>query len=90
MLDSDGKRLAARYFTPEWPGLEKQLSFEKSLFTKAQAHPAGTFPTTAHATAPFSSSPHHSLMFSFTYAAEIILLDNIIGVQLLFFKACAP
>lgn len=52
MLDSDGKRLAARYFTPEWPGLEKQLSFEKSLFTKAQAHPA----------------------------AEIILLDNIIGV----------
>jgi hypothetical protein len=83
MLDSDGKRLAARYFTPEWPGLEKQLSFEKSLFTKAQAHPAGTFPTTAHSTAPFSCSPHHP------YAAEIILLDNIIGVQLLFFQACA-
>ena len=28
-------------------------------------------------------------MFLFTHAAEIILLDNIIGVPLLFFKACA-
>jgi hypothetical protein len=42
VLDADGKRLAAKYYSFEWPSMEKQLVFEKALFTKAQVNPSGS------------------------------------------------
>jgi hypothetical protein len=34
VLDSDGKRICAKYFTPEFPTAKEQLPFEKNLFAK--------------------------------------------------------
>ncbi|KAK4410497.1 Coatomer subunit zeta-3 [Sesamum angolense] len=36
LLDSEGKRIAVRYFTDEWPTNTGKLAFEKSIFTKTQ------------------------------------------------------
>ncbi|KAL0424981.1 UNVERIFIED_CONTAM: Coatomer subunit zeta-1 [Sesamum radiatum] len=36
LLDSEGKRIAVRYFTDEWPTNTAKLAFEKSIFTKTQ------------------------------------------------------
>jgi len=35
ILDSDGERIAARYFTPQYSTLAAQTSFERSLLNKA-------------------------------------------------------
>lgn len=35
ILDSDGERIAARYFTPQYATLATQTTFERSLFAKA-------------------------------------------------------
>ncbi|KAH7662716.1 Vesicle coat complex COPI zeta subunit protein [Dioscorea alata] len=34
LLDSEGKRVAVKYFSDDWPTLAAKLSFEKSLFAK--------------------------------------------------------
>lgn len=34
LLDSEGKRVAVKYFSDDWPGLSAKLAFEKSIFTK--------------------------------------------------------
>ncbi|XP_039137566.1 coatomer subunit zeta-2-like [Dioscorea cayenensis subsp. rotundata] len=34
LLDSEGKRVAVKYFSDDWPSLAAKLSFEKSLFAK--------------------------------------------------------
>eukprot|EP00898_Chlorokybus_atmophyticus_P002429 jgi/Chlat1/3187/Chrsp22S03459 len=36
LLDSEGKRVAVRYYGSDWPTNASQLSFEKSLFAKTQ------------------------------------------------------
>jgi hypothetical protein len=36
ILDGDGGRICSKYYTPEWPTLEKQLAFEKVLFAKTR------------------------------------------------------
>lgn len=38
VLDQEGGRLCARYFTDDWGPLDKQLAFEKQLHKKAQPH----------------------------------------------------
>ncbi|KAJ3669177.1 hypothetical protein LUZ60_011127 [Juncus effusus] len=36
ILDSEGKRVAIKYYTDDWPSLSSKLAFEKSVFTKTQ------------------------------------------------------
>ena len=36
VLDSEGKRVAVKYFSDDWPTLNAKLAFEKSVFTKTQ------------------------------------------------------
>ncbi|OMO84519.1 hypothetical protein CCACVL1_10787 [Corchorus capsularis] len=35
ILDSEGKRVAVKYYSDEWPTNSSRLAFEKSLFTKS-------------------------------------------------------
>ncbi|KAJ4751146.1 Coatomer subunit zeta [Rhynchospora pubera] len=34
VLDSEGKRVAVKYYTDDWPSVSSKLAFEKSVFTK--------------------------------------------------------
>ena len=34
LLDSEGKRVAVKYFSDDWPSNASRLTFEKSVFTK--------------------------------------------------------
>lgn len=34
LLDSEGKRVAVKYYTDDWPTNGAKLAFEKSVFTK--------------------------------------------------------
>jgi len=36
LLDSEGKRVAVKYYSDDWPTLASKLAFEKSVFTKTQ------------------------------------------------------
>jgi hypothetical protein len=36
LLDSEGKRVAVKYFCDDWSTLAAKMTFEKSLFTKTQ------------------------------------------------------
>jgi len=36
LLDSEGKRVAVKYFSDDWPTFSSKLAFEKSVFTKTQ------------------------------------------------------
>lgn len=42
LLDSEGKRVAVKYYTDDWPTLSAKLAFEKSVFAKTQKANAGT------------------------------------------------
>lgn len=35
-MDSEGKRVAVKYYTDEWPTNSAKLAFEKSVFSKTQ------------------------------------------------------
>jgi hypothetical protein len=34
LLDSEGKRVAVKYYSDDWPTNSSKLAFEKSVFTK--------------------------------------------------------
>ena len=36
LLDSEGKRVAVKYYSDEWPTLAAKMNFEKSLLSKTQ------------------------------------------------------
>ncbi|KAL8511782.1 hypothetical protein ACS0TY_018278 [Phlomoides rotata] len=36
LLDSEGKRVAAKYYSEDWPSNSARESFEKAVFTKTQ------------------------------------------------------
>eukprot|EP00850_Spirogloea_muscicola_P010037 SM000058S18467 [mRNA] locus=s58:32415:33736:- [translate_table: standard] len=36
LLDADGKRVAVKYYSDDWPTLAAKLGFEKSVFNKTQ------------------------------------------------------
>ncbi|XP_073009834.1 coatomer subunit zeta-1-like isoform X1 [Typha latifolia] len=36
ILDSEGKRVAVKYYTDDWPSFSAKLAFEKSVFTKTE------------------------------------------------------
>ncbi|KAJ4950014.1 hypothetical protein NE237_026846 [Protea cynaroides] len=42
LLDSEGKRVAIKYYSDDWPTLNAKLAFEKSVFTKTQKTNART------------------------------------------------
>ncbi|KAL6616346.1 hypothetical protein ACP70R_038616 [Stipagrostis hirtigluma subsp. patula] len=42
LLDSEGKRVAVKYYSDDWPSLSSKLAFEKSLFAKTQKTGART------------------------------------------------
>jgi hypothetical protein len=42
LLDSEGKRVAVKYYSDDWPALSAKLAFEKSVFTKTQKANAAT------------------------------------------------
>jgi hypothetical protein len=41
LLDSEGKRVAVKYYTDDWPQLSAKLAFEKSVFVKTQKASSG-------------------------------------------------
>uniref|UniRef100_M8BDU7 Coatomer subunit zeta n=1 Tax=Aegilops tauschii TaxID=37682 RepID=M8BDU7_AEGTA len=41
LLDSEGKRVAVKYYTDDWPVLSAKLAFEKSVFVKTQKASSG-------------------------------------------------
>lgn len=46
LLDSEGKRVAVKYFSDDWPANSAKEAFEKTVFTKTQktnARTEGTF-----------------------------------------------
>ncbi|XP_057797160.1 coatomer subunit zeta-1-like [Salvia miltiorrhiza] len=42
LLDSEGKRIAVKYYSDDWPTNAAKLAFEKSVFTKTQKTNART------------------------------------------------
>ncbi|XP_058005057.1 coatomer subunit zeta-2-like isoform X2 [Hevea brasiliensis] len=42
LLDSEGKRVAVKYYSDDWPTNNAKLAFEKSLFTKTMKSNART------------------------------------------------
>ncbi|XP_068640960.1 coatomer subunit zeta-2-like isoform X2 [Aristolochia californica] len=42
LLDSEGKRVAVKYYSDDWPTLSAKLAFERSVFTKTQKTNART------------------------------------------------
>ncbi|KAI3684180.1 hypothetical protein L6452_33400 [Arctium lappa] len=42
LLDSEGRRMAVKYYTDEWPTNSAKLAFEKSIFSKTQKTNART------------------------------------------------
>ncbi|KAA8540274.1 hypothetical protein F0562_024163 [Nyssa sinensis] len=42
LLDSEGKRVAVKYYSDDWPTNSAKLAFEKSVFTKTQKTNART------------------------------------------------
>ncbi|KQK10497.1 hypothetical protein BRADI_2g54480v3 [Brachypodium distachyon] len=42
VLDSEGKRVAVKYYSDEWPSVSSKLAFEKSVFVKTQKTSART------------------------------------------------
>lgn len=42
LLDSKGKRVAAKYCTDDWPTFSAKFAFEESVFTKTQKTNART------------------------------------------------
>ncbi|GFP94895.1 coatomer subunit zeta-2 [Phtheirospermum japonicum] len=42
LLDSEGKRIAAKYYSDDWPTNNAKLAFEKAVFTKTQKTNART------------------------------------------------
>ncbi|KAK1324241.1 Coatomer subunit zeta-1 [Acorus calamus] len=42
LLDSEGKRVAVKYYSDDWPTLDAKLSFEKSIFSKTMKTNART------------------------------------------------
>lgn len=42
LLDSEGKRVAVKYYSDDWPTNQSKLAFEKSLFAKTQKTNART------------------------------------------------
>lgn len=42
LLDSDGKRVAVKYFSEDWPTNSAKENFEKVVFTKTQKTNART------------------------------------------------
>lgn len=50
VLDTEGKRLIAKYYSYEWSQLEKQLAFEKNIVSKAQVNYACTASTLSKCT----------------------------------------
>lgn len=42
LLDSEGKRVAVKYYSDDWPTNQAKLTFEKSLFAKTQKTNART------------------------------------------------
>ncbi|XP_047951466.1 coatomer subunit zeta-1-like [Salvia hispanica] len=42
LLDSEGKRVAVKYYSDEWPTNSAKLAFEKSIFSKTQKTNART------------------------------------------------
>lgn len=42
LLDSEGKRVAVKYYSDDWPTNNAKVAFEKSIFTKTQKTNART------------------------------------------------
>jgi len=42
LLDSEGKRVAVKYYSDDWPTNAAKLAYEKSVFTKTQKTNART------------------------------------------------
>ncbi|CAN6972789.1 unnamed protein product [Brassica rapa subsp. trilocularis] len=82
LLDSEGKRVAVKYYSDDWTTNAAKLAFEKYVFTKTAKTNARTEGKTQ------LKFPHYSFMYFFVYlyhmlhflAAEITLLENNIVV----------
>ncbi|KAG8068416.1 hypothetical protein GUJ93_ZPchr0005g14260 [Zizania palustris] len=78
LLDSEGKRVAVKYYTDGWPTLSAKLAFEKSVFVKTQKATAGTEVDVVM----FDGEEENELILAsvlqgFTTAIDSILRNNI-------------
>lgn len=62
LLDSEGKRVAVKYFSDDWPTNSSKLAFEKFLFTKTLKTNART--ESKHYIAEFNTDHNISLFTS--------------------------
>ncbi|KAJ0987739.1 hypothetical protein J5N97_006095 [Dioscorea zingiberensis] len=58
LLDSDGKRVAVKYYTDDWPTLAAKLAFENSVYTK-------THKTNARSEAEIIMFDNHIVVYKF-------------------------
>ncbi|KAK6911918.1 AP complex, mu/sigma subunit, partial [Dillenia turbinata] len=69
LLDSEGKRVAVKYYTDDWPTNSAKLAFEKSVFTKTQK-------TNARTEALLAMHDMEYLLVQIAWLAEITLFEN--------------
>ncbi|KAJ4851640.1 hypothetical protein Tsubulata_028732 [Turnera subulata] len=58
LLDSEGKRVAVKYYSDDWPTNSAKLAFEKSLFTK-------TMKSNARTEAEITMFDNHTIVYKF-------------------------
>ncbi|KAL3624821.1 Coatomer subunit zeta-2 [Castilleja foliolosa] len=58
LLDSEGKRIAAKYYSDDWPTNNAKLAFEKVVFTKTQK-------TNARTEAEITMFENHIVVYKF-------------------------
>ncbi|MQM18644.1 hypothetical protein Taro_051639 [Colocasia esculenta] len=86
LLDSEGKRVAVKYFSDDWPTLNAKLAFEKSVFTKTQKTSARTegdnylYRAFCCVVCRFMFIHVSSLFAVYIIKAEITMFDNYIVV----------
>jgi hypothetical protein len=76
LLDSEGKRVAVKYFSYDWPSNASKLAYEKSVFTKtlkANARTEGSF-ILSIASSKINHKFHGNKLSSLNYVASSTLV----------------
>uniref|UniRef100_A0A0A9GKJ9 Coatomer subunit zeta n=1 Tax=Arundo donax TaxID=35708 RepID=A0A0A9GKJ9_ARUDO len=79
LLDSEGKRVAVKYFSDDWPTNASKLTYEKSVFTKTLKTNARTecifIPSVFHAKSNINTMATRFRVSSYVVAFSICNLD---------------
>lgn len=80
LLDSEGKRVAVKYYSDELPNLASKLAFEKSIFNKTNRVNARSEGKTRFVLMSIMFSAVIEMIYFLLYSAEIGLYDGYIVV----------